>query len=230
MKLTKEQKLAAHPLPPFISKLRQAVRDGIKTETRRLSGLEIINENPDQWEFQGDARGNQFIFWSKGTLFGSKTVKCRYGKSGDICYLREPVTNIGGVAHYADDKKKAIQLEPWFWKNSTLSQLHLPKRLARTFVIKTEIFPQRLHDMTETDAQNEGILLPVSRDGHALINISGDHLVTDYCKRLPGESAGEWVKRSFTFKNHFACLFDEINGAGTWNKNLWTWVIRFKPL
>ncbi len=65
---------------------------GIKTMTRRLRGLDIVNENPNEWIlYSGNTaitNTNQYHFRNMRT--GEDIyIKCPYGKTGDEIWMKE---------------------------------------------------------------------------------------------------------------------------------------------
>lgn len=74
----------------------------------------------------------------------------------------------------------------------------------------TAVRVERLNDISEKDAIREGIK-PVSFG------------ITDHgYEWAPDEDGTTTARESFT------CLWESINGAGSWGKNPWVWVIEFK--
>lgn len=209
--ITPNQKKIARPLPPFISELRTKIRDGDKTVTRRLHGLEKINERPETFSYRGKNDKGDFIFydherWDDVPL--AKTdlviVKSKYGQVGDICYLREPIERkriqngkgIRSIAIYADDSEPVQyngHSKPWKWQNKALSQLHLPRKLARIFFKTYSICPERLNDITDLDARREGFNATEIRPARKV----------------------------------FLQKFEELNGREAVELNPWVWRIEF---
>ena len=81
----------------------QATLDGRKSQTRRVKGLDYINESPDQWEFvntsdkldfprPADCRHPEdpWYLWNDIHNNGKSFIsQCPYGKPGDILWVRE---------------------------------------------------------------------------------------------------------------------------------------------
>ena len=190
----------AGPMPPFIRELRDKIRKGLKTQTRR-----IINPQPYQDENGHWFIGNDWDGFGGDGIPDYKLHKCPYGKAGQLRYLREPlVCDTRGFARYEDDDALVFDLdgEPvvWRWKTKRLSQIFLPKELVRTFVNLNEIRGELVQSISVHDAIAEGI-------SEKFLGPSGDKQIID----------------------RFITLWDKINrqrGYG-WEKPRWVWVLGF---
>lgn len=191
----------AGPMPPFIKELREKIRKGIKTHTRR-----VIKPQPHQDE------NKHWFLGSSPEGFGEHGIpdymlhRCPY-QAGEIRYLREPLVRDGrGLARYEDDDALVFgpDGEPvvWRWKLARLSQIFLPKELARTFVRLNGIRGERVQTISAVDVLAEGIT-----------------------ERFLGEA-----QRGKQLVGRFETLWDTINrtrGFG-WDLNPWVWVLVFE--
>jgi hypothetical protein len=85
--------------------------------------------------------------------------------------------------------------------------IHMPRWASRITLEITDVCVERLQEITPTDAHAEGMQYDaVERVWH----IEGQH--------GPANSA----------RDAFACLFESINGKGTWKKNPWVWAVTFR--
>ncbi len=135
-------------MPLFQRWGRDAIRDGRKTQTRR-----IIDPQPDGMD---DWRRYESVL-SDG--------KAKYGKPGEIRVMREPlrVGCLGSSAYYADDGDLVLinqQFIPWRWKRDTLSHMFMPTEYGRTLCLIESIRVERLQDISEEDAIAEGSQTP----------------------------------------------------------------------
>lgn len=191
--MTLHEQLAAGPLPCFIRPLRAAIRAGHKTETRRILHPQPTATIPPEfrrWRLVGnslslaDRRDPDHVTQQEWSLTQSQI--------GAHYYLREPLKNVNGFAHYADDDAlvypalnpdllREQQDERLSWhrvngqplQRNTLPQIHMPARAARTFVRLKNIWTEPLHALTEASAVAEGIR-PVSPTGPVLYQPPGD--------------------------------------------------------
>ena len=142
------------------------VMNGLKTMTRRTYGLERINQNPDAWVSLGsfvDGYGDRWRFRRHG-IDEEVIIKCPYGGIGDRLWVRETFDYIfgdeGDYLIYKADKESA----EWFkqrkaegseitWKPS----IHMFRKDSRAVLENTAIRAERVQEITEEDAQAEGI-------------------------------------------------------------------------
>lgn len=137
---------------------------------------------------------------------------CKYGKVGDILWVRETwakPTLVDGAEndfyYRADhiDKPKHVSK----WKPS----IYMPKEAARIWLQIEKLRVQRVQAITGSDAKCEGI-----EDG------KHPALFRNY---IDPNSDG------FASSIHsFASLWWKINGEQSWNENPFVWVIHFKVL
>jgi hypothetical protein len=85
----------------------------------------------------------------------------------------------------------------------------MPRAASRITLEITGVRVERLQDISEADALAEGVVEHPTLKGRAC-NIDGGHMV----------AGGP--------RNAYACLWNEINGPGSWDANPWVWCIEFK--
>lgn len=220
----------------------QAFMAGRKTETRMMRGLDEINQDPDEWKFDfffDDIaclmkKGLTSASREDGTLFSVKCpfelgpawiretwVKCGIwdGEGPDPSSYRaigEPLPESMRPRYWfkADnpdfewDGKEGP--EPIKWKPS----IHMPFAAARNFIYIDEIRLERLQDITEEGAIAEGI--------ECTGQVMGAKQWKGYLPDIP--DAGGWPVTSFF------TLITSINGPECWEKNYWTWVLKFHKI
>lgn len=213
--------MKTHPIL-FSTEMVQAIIQGNKTQTRRVQGLENVNDNPDRYRVL-EAKNN----WSETKLKALFEVKgsenrplpqrlsayCPYGKVGDVLWVRETFCFTGSreylnsetrmpFMYKADIKdvetaKEVMQDHGWKFRPS----IHMPKAACRLFLEITSIRVERLQDITEEDASEEGV--------ECYYDKNGEYVVCSY-------------------KDSFEILWSSINGSESWNANPWVWVVEFK--
>lgn len=183
----------------FKPDLRQAVREGRKGQTRRLHD-------------------------------------CKH-KVGDVLYLREPLIKRMyidmDVAYYKDTNFPVLstdecppkgdinwliypEIEAWIlewkWERWTLPQIHMPKIAARTFYRITEVRRERLQDITEDDAEAEGVEQNCLAD----------------CEYIPNDMLPYLRFYDASYRVGFFKKWCEINGPDSWDENPEVWVYSFE--
>lgn len=253
----------------FSTPMVQALLDDRKGQTRRLSGLDILNEKPDfymrldeidQMDIPKEAikYDDKFYYAFTGKFNNSSTVvlTCPYGKVGDILYVRENWKMVGWdfedsevVIQYEDEDEirfeapDNISVDAHQWivkqyeklldkeiirtededetmvtftglKHPFSPSIHLPKWCSRIWLEVTNVRVERLHDIKEEDAANEGIATFYNKMGNLrFVNYMG----------LDGDGF------YFPYES-FKSLWISINGPESWKANPWVWVVSFKVL
>jgi hypothetical protein len=106
--------------------------------------------------------------------------------------------------HYAATEDRGGLL----WRPS----IHMPRWACRITLVVTGVRAERLQDISEADALAEGVT-PQWEPG-----MSGRLMeAVDGFSHRPAASA-------------YATLWEEINGAGSWESNAWVWVVCFKRI
>jgi len=108
-----------HPIL-FSTPMVQAIMKGSKAQTRRIKGLELVNESPSTWRHQkyggmaiGPHVGWKYQFWDQtGRGYLDPGIKCPYGQVGDVLWVRETwrkhhITDTFGETHF--DKPAIIK-------------------------------------------------------------------------------------------------------------------------
>lgn len=149
---------------------------------------------------------------------------------GDILYVRE--TFIQAAAHIfwykADDK-------PWMskdllWKPS----IHMPKDAARIWLKVTDVRVERLQEITEAQAQAEGIR-GYSKDGNLYkYAVIDDWWIDFHNKHRKSFFGGTWwqdmprtAKDAFSYLWNSTIKKSDLDCYG-WNANPYVWVIEFE--
>ena len=138
----------------FKTEMVKANLADLKTQTRRLNGLDEINSNPDLWQFHQFElnRRGRFCALFKNT---NQTLYYRlpspYGEPGDVLWVRETwakiITPDGKEAfvYKADDDFYKDTIEDWSgWEPS----IHMPKAACRLFLQLKSIRVERLQEIS----------------------------------------------------------------------------------
>lgn len=202
----------------FSTEMVKAILEGRKTQTRRTKGLELINANPDDWQFEWAdfALKQPYRFTKKSSVnekslsdrsFHQEAIACSYGKPGDILWVRE-TWDYGYPYAYKADGVAAIGK----WRRS----IHIPKKAARLWLEITSVRVERLNEISEQDARKEGVvrnyLVGFARGSEEWKNYSNDSMILNNATKS------------------FMSLWESINGEDSWNTNPFVWVIEFKQI
>lgn len=190
----------------------RAVLDGRKTVTRR-----IVKPQPPARNDMVNAAycGNPNLWLPEGNIYADtpRQWTCPYGRSGDRLWVRETWGQLGQFS--CDD-------DPVFWRadytdEELLDQLlprwrpsiHMPRWASRIRLDVTGVRVERLQDISEVQCRLEG-----APPGW----LDADDNETVHAHAPP------------TFRQGFARLWRDINGASSWNDNPWVWVVEFKRI
>ncbi len=195
-----------HPIL-FSTPMVQAILEGRKTMTRRLRGLEKINNYPGQWAYLFWKPTKEHLFYNQKNAGNKLSIKCPYGKVGDVLWVRETWNELMSSYYY-----KATDSE---WCNKWKPSIFMPKAACRIFLEITEIKVERLQDITEDDAIKEG----AHSFDEDLTNEQRLHNYNHPSGRFYGPK-----------KLGFKRLWQSINGPNSWEANPFVWVISFKRI
>lgn len=237
-----------HPIL-FSTEMVQAILKLIKTMTRRLAGLEKINEQPENWKFvkmienpdlTHQVTGKRKIhpgYWAEFEWASTKPsphasnrafIKCDYGKPGDLLWVRETFFNCKDFKTFPLFTGKPDVLfkadDTFIGEHSWKPCIHMPKAAARIWLEVAEIKAERLQEISEDDALREGVEPYSTPDGEfytCYLCTKQGHSKTEICGDY-----GEQVNAVSSFYT----LWDSINGENSFKLNPWVWVVKFKVL
>ena len=196
----------------FSTDMVQAILNGTKTETRRK--IDIDNS----LEFMGVEIGNNYrknhiAFGKKNISTIEKLIKQKVNV-GDIIWVRETFCNDErGSKSGIDDcyYYKADMTDDKIWAGFWKPSLFMPKVAARIFLKLVSVHVERLNDIDQKSAINEGI--------------------------IQNSDAKEGWYKNYLFKNpninmlpkkSYMTLWQKINGKDSWDLNPFVWVYKFE--
>lgn len=180
-----------HPIL-FSTPMVQAILEGRKTQTRRIIKDELLqNSTPDD--------DLEFLLL---------TIIYKY-KVGDVLWVRETFRAIDQEVGSPRFEYKATEVINLIdkWKPS----LFMPKQACRIFLKIKSIRVERLQDISQEDAQAEGVEFVEGINGNLYFN----YLTKEY-----------GCNERFSFMT----LWESINGDGSWNKNPFVWLYEFERI
>lgn len=198
-----------------------ALLDGTKTQTRRVAKIKRVEPHPQNPIIQvATMEGVGKQFWANSQIDHPNHISkaCPYGQVGDQLWVRETFMDMRGtgiehdgkgdycyradVNDWGEESRKDYGLK---WKRS----IFMPRAASRITLEITSVRVERLQDISEADAIAEGI---EEHDGGFSTYDDG---IVDYT---------EFAEHSYR------CLWESLNGAGSWDLNPWVWVIEFKKV
>lgn len=202
----------------FSAPMVRAILEGRKTQTRRAVKPQPYIDTMGNFCWNGSNFGQDFngplIQSIASPIPSSKTkrVLCPYGRAGDRLWVREAFMH--EPADYCWEASVSIPVRPAHtiyradsdpngeakgigWKPS----IHMPRNLSRIDLEITGVCVERLHEINEADALQEGVTFP-----------------TPVKPGRPERMA----------RDAYMELWEQINGDGSWDANPWVWVVEFK--
>lgn len=226
-----------HPII-FQDAMVRALLVGTRTQTRRAIKPQPgpcehkpwPGEYEPKWVIDADGlhcatcgNGHRMDYRSASGVSG---IRCPYGAPGDRLWVREahwwfkdehdlvtgyfpPKLTAEDVVYRADgdDGRKV-------WRPS----IHMPRWASRILLEVTEVRVQRLWEISEDDAIAEGV---------EAIPYTGPNAGPN--RYSVGDSSVGWANFP-TAREAYAHLWDQINGAGSWDANPWVWAVAFQGL
>lgn len=146
------------------------------------------------------------------------SIKCPYGKVGDLLWVKETfdVAEMECCFSGSDNVPLGTPMTIRAYKANEgvtpfkkwKSPRFMPRRYSRILLEITNIRVERLQDISEWDAESEGV--------------QSIHVQHDIWKYQVGD-----VVSSNSAKDAFHQLWNKINGAESWQNNPFVWVIEF---
>lgn len=204
----------------FSAPMVRAILEGRKTMTRRVVKL----------RYGADVVVTNGQVWKPARVDYAGYVDCPYGQVGDRLWVREAFS--GPHCMDASDGCKAVPPSKWgdcsriwYWADGNPTEgdwtrprpsIHMPRWASRILLEIVAVRVERLQDISEADAQAEGVERVVAGVGWRR-----------YCDP-DSEEVG--VPPCGDARRSFRSLWKFINGTESWNDNPWVWVIEFKKL
>ncbi|MBW0450878.1 hypothetical protein [Paraburkholderia phenoliruptrix] len=197
----------------FSGPMVRALLDGRKTQTRRIVTPQPVIQRGwvggAYWERRPERGMQPADRWCIRDMVQFSP----YGQAGDRLWVREtfahiyrgnamPETRCDEDVVYAADGFRPDEYVYGSWKPS----IHMPRWASRITLEVTGVRVERLNDISEDDARAEGC-------APAWLDVNGQD-VNAYGKP--------------TYRQGFARLWRDINGADSWDANPWVWVVEFK--
>jgi hypothetical protein len=202
----------------FSAPMVRAILSGSKTQTRRVMKPQPpahVNDfctfhnpkGPGLAHFGFDPVAREALDWF---------AVCPYGQVGDRLWVREAWAHVGtcdpGLTVYRADYPACVPRqyqnvppdESIKWKPS----IHMFRADSRITLEITEVRVERLQDISEADAIAEGA--PPSHP--SIDKVSHEFGYPDFSR--------SW----------YAQLWEQINGAGSWEANPWVWAVNFRKV
>lgn len=200
----------------FSTPMVNAILSGKKTQTRRImpfcNQIDVEDLNEISFREMMNYPDNSFraIFDTDDAPFSEK---CKYGKVGDLLWVRESYCpkyyDNYSNAYKAQWNDIAAELIPEpKWKPS----IYMPKSACRIWLQVTNIKVERLQQISEDDSIKEGIDSKFNKMFEKTMYL--DYLTNTFNRVNP--------------INSYKTLWESINGENSWLANPWVWVIEFK--
>lgn len=202
----------------FSGPMVRAILEGRKTMTRRVVKL----------RYGADVVVTNGQVWKPARVDYAGYVDCPYGQVGDRLWVREAFS--GPHCMDASDGCKAVPPSKWgdcsriwYWADGNMTEgdwtrprpsIHMPRWASRILLEIVAVRVERLQDISEADAQAEGVERVVAGVGWRR-----------YCDP-DSEEVG--VPPCGDARRSFRSLWKFINGDESWNANPWVWVVEFK--
>jgi len=214
----------------FNAPMVRSVLSGVKRLTRRVMKPQPPIEScsifsgryhPTIIDRHGDEQPGRETYGAY-TEDGEWAVRCPYGQPGDQLWVRETfgdhhrqMLRVYDTMYRADADQYGLigldeiddcllYVEDIRWKPS----IHMPRTASRITLEITGVRVERLQDISEADAKAEGVG-QVGIETGAVLSSSAPVEIVSYCAA-------------------YCDLWEQINGAGSWDANPWVWVIEFR--
>lgn len=200
----------------FNGKMVRALLAGTKTQTRRVvkpqwsADVETVSERPALDPILKCVVGGHSGEWEDEHGL-DEVRRCPYGSGGERLWVRETFAEVGSFdppltvtrADYPGCVPTFYENVPPAAKVRWKPAIFMRRAQSRITLEVTGVRVERLNGITEVDAIAEGL---APEDAF----YEGDHIGV------------------VSARERYECLWESINGLGSWAKNPWVWVIEFK--
>ena len=211
----------------FSAPMVRAILSGTKTQTRRLWKLP---RGCDWYAEMGGEREGWFVDHGAPWWLHATECRCPYGVPGDRLWVREAFSGPHSVDGLPPSEWNpcAWNCPIWYWADGNPIQgdwtrprpsIHMPRWASRILLEVTGVRVERIQDISEADAQAEGIVSRRIGTGDARTG----------CRDAFGLACDDSVWASSTIQAYGA-LWESINGPDSWSANPWVWVVEFKRM
>lgn len=145
----------------FSGPMVRAILAGEKSQTRRIIKPQPTKPLSGYVLYSTERNCSERFRFSNGDDDGDgEYLKCPYGHPGDRLWVRESLHNENGLAVYNADGE-IVEYTPgtygsWQWTRDSLPSIHMPRKASRITLEITGVRAERLHQISEADAQLEG--------------------------------------------------------------------------
>ena len=188
-----------------------------KKETRRIIDVET------NLDFMGFEVGNENKK-NKEVAFGFKQ-KCEIKRLikqkifvDDIIWVRETFQEL----IVKGEKKYLYKANPEHQSMKWKPSLFMPKEACRIFLKCTSVHIERLHDITEQGAINEGI------ENFFLDVVTTATAYRNYMTTKKDLQKDHWAHVANDAVESYMTLWQKINGKESWDQNPYVWVYKFE--
>jgi hypothetical protein len=190
----------------FSAPMVRALLAGTKTQTRRAVKPQPVQQR-EGWSWWSKALGAGHLHTAADAMVRLMEPYCPYGAPGDRLWVRETWArdDEDAALFYRADVGTGNEADDWQHNIDVGASgyrwrpsIHMPRAASRITLEITAVRVERLQDISEADAFAEGI------PGNLLHRAQG------------------WAPRAYRL------LWEQINGAGSWDANPWVWVVEFR--
>ena len=211
----------------FNAEMVRAILEGRKTQTRRVMKVQPEPSKTREGDYWFPSKKLECMVHISDIVPGNSPIAdchlffqehcCPFGAVGDRIWVRETWAEAGAGApdlklyranypeHVPSHYENVPKAEDIRWTPS----IHMPRVACRILLEITDVRVERLNDISQEDAQAEGMELTGWRPTYSDPDSGGDYQ-TPY--------------------DNFAELWESIYGQENWNANPWVWVIEFKRI
>ncbi|WP_234262284.1 ASCH domain-containing protein [Klebsiella aerogenes] len=196
----------------FNGEMVRAILDGRKTQTRRIMKVQPEPSKSRPGDFWFSSKKLESMVHISDFAPGNSPIAdyhlfiqehcCPFGAVGDRIWVRETWARYNIDQNSHDLAYRATTPADWPEEGRWRPSIHMPRWASRILLEITDVRLERLQDISEADAEAEGITAATSiiTPPHAVYRVGYRH------------------------------LWESLYGEDSWQANPWVWVIKFKRI